>query len=208
MRPLVEATVSDGTGTVRATFFNQPWLVERYPPGTRLLLHGALRTGAAASTITSHAQAGESDDLVAEGSVAHYPASEGITSTQILTSSASDARCSRDVPEPLPAAMRAAEGLPDRLRRCSRRCTSRADEDEREAGRRRLAFEELLLDQLRSRGAGPRAPRVAGRRVRRAGRPDMRAGWARCPLRRPMTSWQRWRDRPRLCDRPRRCTGC
>ena len=27
-------------GTMRATFFNQPWLVERYPPGTRLLLHG------------------------------------------------------------------------------------------------------------------------------------------------------------------------
>ena len=25
---------------MRATFFNQPWLVERYPPGTRLLLHG------------------------------------------------------------------------------------------------------------------------------------------------------------------------
>ena len=40
MRPLVEATVFDATGTMRATFFNQPWLVERYPPGTRLLLHG------------------------------------------------------------------------------------------------------------------------------------------------------------------------
>ena len=40
MRPLVEATVFDATGTMRATFFNQPWLLERYPPGTRLLLHG------------------------------------------------------------------------------------------------------------------------------------------------------------------------
>ncbi len=40
MRPLVEASVFDATGTMRATFFNQPWLVERYPPGTRLLLHG------------------------------------------------------------------------------------------------------------------------------------------------------------------------
>jgi ATP-dependent DNA helicase RecG len=42
MRPLVEATVFDDTGTMRATFFNQPWLVERYPPGTRLVLHGKL----------------------------------------------------------------------------------------------------------------------------------------------------------------------
>src|SRR5271155_360131 len=40
MRPLVEATVFDATGSMRATFFNQPWLLERYPPGTRLLLHG------------------------------------------------------------------------------------------------------------------------------------------------------------------------
>ena len=40
MRPLVEATVFDGTGSMRAMFFNQPWLVQRYQPGTRLLLHG------------------------------------------------------------------------------------------------------------------------------------------------------------------------
>ena len=40
MRPLVEAAVFDASGSMRATFFNQPWLVERYPPGTRLLLHG------------------------------------------------------------------------------------------------------------------------------------------------------------------------
>ena len=31
MRPLVEATVFDATGSMRATFFNQPWLVQRYP---------------------------------------------------------------------------------------------------------------------------------------------------------------------------------
>ena len=40
MKPLVEATVFDGTGSMRATFFNQPWLAQRYEPGTRLVLHG------------------------------------------------------------------------------------------------------------------------------------------------------------------------
>ena len=40
MRPLVEATVADATGPMQATFFNQPWLAKRYPPGTRLVLHG------------------------------------------------------------------------------------------------------------------------------------------------------------------------
>ncbi len=33
MRPLVEARVFDASGSMRATFFNQPWLVDRYPPG-------------------------------------------------------------------------------------------------------------------------------------------------------------------------------
>ena len=40
MRPVVHATVADGTGQLAVTFFNQPWLVERYPVGTRLVLHG------------------------------------------------------------------------------------------------------------------------------------------------------------------------
>ena len=42
MRPLVEATVADASGSMKATFFNQPWLVQRYPAGTRLVLHGKL----------------------------------------------------------------------------------------------------------------------------------------------------------------------
>jgi ATP-dependent DNA helicase RecG len=40
MRPLVEATVADAGGAMKATFFNQPWLAGRYVPGTRLMLHG------------------------------------------------------------------------------------------------------------------------------------------------------------------------
>ncbi len=66
MRPLVEATVGDGTGTVRATFFNQPWLVERYPPGTRLMLHGKA-DGHGRFTVQGHAPT-EDRPLAAESS--------------------------------------------------------------------------------------------------------------------------------------------
>ena len=61
MRPLVEATVADHSGTVRVTFFQQPWLVDRYPPGTRLILHGRFdpRRGL---TVQGHAR----DDRAAE----------------------------------------------------------------------------------------------------------------------------------------------
>ncbi len=57
MRPLVEARVFDETGAMCAAFFNQPWLVERYRPGTRLLLHGRARAGGRFAVV-SHAPGG------------------------------------------------------------------------------------------------------------------------------------------------------
>ena len=42
MRPLVEATVADETGVMKATFFNQPWLEQRYPAGS-----GSTKSGSA-----------------------------------------------------------------------------------------------------------------------------------------------------------------
>ena len=54
MRPLVEATVFDETGAMGAAFFNQPWLVDRYRPGTRLLLHGKAQAGGASRSPTTH----------------------------------------------------------------------------------------------------------------------------------------------------------
>src|SRR5438128_5850374 len=60
MRPLVQATVRDGTGSMRATFFNQPWLLERYPPGTRLLLHGKA-DGRGGFRVIHHAPGSDAD---------------------------------------------------------------------------------------------------------------------------------------------------
>jgi ATP-dependent DNA helicase RecG len=57
MRPLVQATVFDPTATITATFFNQPWLLERYPPGTRLLLHGTA-DGRGGFRVSHHAVGG------------------------------------------------------------------------------------------------------------------------------------------------------
>jgi ATP-dependent DNA helicase RecG len=147
MRPLVEARVLDTTGSMRATFFNQPWLAERYTPGTRLLLHGKAdeRGGfrvshhAVGSGIAS--EAGEGD------AVAHYPAAEGVTSTQLLTLVQSARTALADVIEPLPCSTRTAERLPDRAAALAAMHFPR-EPGEVERGRRRLAFEELLLAQL------------------------------------------------------------
>ncbi len=173
MRPLVEASVSDATGTMRATFFNQPWLVQRYPAGTRLLLHGKAdaRGGFRVSHHASEAQLalgqdarepgpGEADahepeqdararsspSAPAARSVAHYPASEGVSSTQILTLVQGLRGRLVDVLESLPAAARVRERLPDRACALAAMHFARGSEDT-ERGRERLAFEELLLAQ-------------------------------------------------------------
>jgi len=151
MRPLVEASVFDATGRMRATFFNQPWLLERYPPGTRLLLHGKADARGGFS-VSHHALGADAATGVLAGpgesdAVAHYPAADGITSTQLLTLVRGARDALGDVPEALSAATRVTEGMPDRASALAAMHFPRLPGD-LETGRRRLAFEELLLTQL------------------------------------------------------------
>jgi ATP-dependent DNA helicase RecG len=140
MKPLVEATVADETGIMKATFFNQPWLERKYAPGTRLVLHGkyAARN---AFRVTSHAPTDERTG--GEGEVAHYPATEGLSSTQILALVRQHLPAVEHALEPLPARLRARGPLPDR-----QAALVAAHAGDHEGGRRRLAFDELLLAQL------------------------------------------------------------
>ncbi len=170
MRPLVEATVADATGTMAATFFNQPWLVGRYPPGARLVLHGKyearnrfrVQGHARTAELVAGGDGGDGDGSPGGGveAVAHYPATEGLSSTAILALVRAHAGALADVPEPLPARLRFHERLPGR--RCALTAVHLGTGDAEQAlGRRRLAFDELLLVQLallrrrrlRSRGA-------------------------------------------------------
>jgi ATP-dependent DNA helicase RecG len=151
MRPLVEATVYDETGSMRATFFNQPWLVERYPAGTAVLLHGKA-DARGGFRVSHHAPASGQASLgsAAEpqsGAVAHYPASEGVSSTQILTLVQQARGHLWDVCEALPGRTRAHELLPDRASALAAMHFPR-DAHDSERGRERLAFDELLLTQL------------------------------------------------------------
>jgi ATP-dependent DNA helicase RecG len=151
MKPLVEATVADATGTLRVTFFNQPWLADRYPAGTRLMLHGKagdrgrFTVQGHAPTDTAPASAGE--DTGARPGVAHYPATDGLSSTQILALVQEHAVSFDDVIEPLPAALRLREHLLDRPG-ALRAAHFPGAEDDHEQARRRLAFDELFFGQL------------------------------------------------------------
>jgi ATP-dependent DNA helicase RecG len=144
MRPLVEATVADETGVMKATFFNQPWLAQKYAPGTRLVLHGKF---SARNRFRVQTHAPTSEAATGAEAVAHYPATEGLSSTQILALVREHADGLGDVVEPLPSRMRASERLGER----SAAFTAThfpVGADEPEVARRRLAFDELLLVQL------------------------------------------------------------
>src|SRR5579871_3613089 len=166
MRPLVEATVGDETGVMKATFFNQPWLVQRYPPGSRLVLHGKYEARNR-FRVQGHARTAEA--VAGAEAVAHYPATEGLSSTQILALVREHADALGDVAEPLPAALRASEALPDRSGALSASHFPQRDSDVHTA-RLRLAFDELLLAQLvllrrrRRRHESARAPVLDGAR--------------------------------------------
>jgi ATP-dependent DNA helicase RecG len=139
MKPLVVATVADATGVMEATFFNQPWLERHYRPGTRLMLTGKYQSRGR-FRVNHHAPT-EAVTAIGE-TTATYPATKGITSTQILALVREHLDAAHDVPELLPASLRLQEGLPgvaDSI--------IAAHVGDREAGRRRLAFDELLLDQ-------------------------------------------------------------
>ena len=145
MKPLVEAVVADETGMMKATFFNQPWLQGKYPKGTRLVLHGKLaaRNSFRVEGHAPTAQGTGSDGGGAGQEVAHYPATIGLSSTQILALVRAHLPAAHDTVEPLPARARRAERLPDRAA-----ALVAAHAGDLEGGRRRLAFDELLLAQL------------------------------------------------------------
>src|SRR3954453_4846954 len=142
MKPLVEAVVGDGTGVMKATFFNQPWLKDQYKTGTRLMLAGKYQ-GANRFRVNTHARTEAMTSHPPGEAASQYPATKGITSTQILAAVREHRAAIADVVEPLAAGVRISEQLPDRAAGFAA-----AHFGDREGGRARLAFDELLVDQI------------------------------------------------------------
>jgi ATP-dependent DNA helicase RecG len=137
---MLTARISDGTATVSATWFNQPWLERQLQPGTAVRLRG--RQGRYGFDMRSF-DIGDGEATADFAPV--YPASEEITAKKLreLVGAALPAALS----DPLPAGLKQHEALPERVDAlwALHRPRSLA---EAEAGRRRLAFDELLLLQI------------------------------------------------------------
>ena len=113
---ILTATVYDDTGSIKATWFNQPWLEKRLEPGTALRLRGrANRYGFA---VSSYDLDGE---LETAAFAPVYPATEDLAQKRLRELRGQVLGSVRDVGEPLPAALRAREGIrsaPTRSPRC------------------------------------------------------------------------------------------
>jgi ATP-dependent DNA helicase RecG len=139
---ILTARVTDETGEIKATWFNQPWLEARLSPGTRVRLRGrANRYGFAVASYDLEGEAQTADFAPV------YPASEDLSQKRLRELRVQALALVRDGGEPLPALLRTREELPLRADALAALHRPRGL-DEADAARRRLAFEELVVLQL------------------------------------------------------------
>jgi ATP-dependent DNA helicase RecG len=153
---ILTAQVSDGSGQISATWFNQPWLKDKLTPGTHVRLRGQQnRFGFAVRSFDLNGGSATADFAPV------YPASEEVSAVKLRELVESALPLATDRPDPLPASLKAERGLPlrgDALVALHRPRSLAEAED----GRRRLAFDELLVLQLAlARRAAEREEQVA-----------------------------------------------
>jgi ATP-dependent DNA helicase RecG len=141
---IVQARVADESGEITAVWFNQVWLKDRLKPGTRVRLRGSLRGPRGQFTVRSYDLDGASETA---DYAPVYSASEEVSVKKLRELVATALPHARDYHDALPADLLARCDLPLRADAMTslHRPAGRADA---ETGRRRLAFDELLILQL------------------------------------------------------------
>jgi ATP-dependent DNA helicase RecG len=139
---IVQARIADSSGQITAVWFNQAWLVEKLQPGTRVRLRGQLKRNE--FNVRSYDVNGAS---ATADFAPVYPASEDVTVKKLRELAGRALEHARDLPDSLPARVKEVDGLPQRADALWALHRPR-DEAEGERGRRRLAFDELLVLQL------------------------------------------------------------
>ncbi|MCZ7605676.1 MAG: ATP-dependent DNA helicase RecG [Planctomycetota bacterium] len=101
---LTEAVVNDGTGAIKAVWFNQPWLTGKLHPGARIRLSGPVDYAYNAWSIKPSAF--ELNPPPFEpGLEAEYPLSDGISNEDFVALLAAVINRAELIPDPLPDAL-------------------------------------------------------------------------------------------------------
>ena len=139
---ILTAHVTDETGEIRATWFNQPWLEAQLTPGTRLRLRGKRNRFGFQVSSYDIGDAAHTADFAPV-----YPATADLAQKTLRGLTDQALRFARDQGEPLPARRRTESALPLRSDAFVALHRPRS-EHEAERARRRLALDELLTLQL------------------------------------------------------------
>jgi len=141
-RTRIVARVDDGTATVSVTWFNQPWLADKLKPGTEVRLRGKLGRFGFEPRSYDLGEARATADFAPL-----YPAAEEIAAATVRRVVDAALPLAQHVPGSAAPELREREGLG--LKRDALAAVHRPrDLHEAETGRKRLAFEELLVLQV------------------------------------------------------------
>lgn len=146
---IVTSTLSDGTATIQATWFNQPWLADKLKPGSQIVISGKVDEYLGRLVFQSPEWEPLDKHLVHTGRlVPVYPLTKGVTQKWLrrLMKQTVDYWTQR-LPDHLPESSRERLGLPP-LDNAVRQIHFPDSWDSLESARRRLAFDEFLLIQL------------------------------------------------------------
>ncbi len=146
---IVHAVISDGSGKVQATWFNQQWLVDKLKAGMQIVISGKVDQYLGKPVFNNPEWEPLAEELLRTGRIVPvYPLTKGLSATQMrkIMQAVTEQWAPR-VPDPLPSSIKQRLRLMD-LPRALAQIHFPDDQQQLEAARQRLAFDELLLLQL------------------------------------------------------------
>jgi ATP-dependent DNA helicase RecG len=150
---MVQSIISDGSGTIQATWYNQPWLAEKLKAGMQIVLSGKVDQYLGRLVFNSPEwEPLELEPLKTRRIVPVYPLTQGLNSNKMRDiMRATVTTWSPRVPEPLPARIRQRQRLYTLPQAISQTHFPDSQQTLHHA-RRRLVFDELFLLQLGMQG--------------------------------------------------------
>ncbi|UCG23061.1 MAG: hypothetical protein JSW55_12950, partial [Chloroflexota bacterium] len=146
---LVESVITDGTGKVQATWFNQPWLAEKLKAGQQIVLSGTVDQFLGRPVFQNPEwESLEMEPLRTRRIVPIYPLTQGLTANkmrEIMKKAVGE--WASQVADPLPASLRKRLGY-STLPKALRQIHFPDDQENIHRSRQRIAFDEMLLLQL------------------------------------------------------------
>ena len=146
---ITNVLLADPTGTIQATYFNQPWLQQQFKSGRRIVVSGKVEQDLGHLTFKSPAWEPLSKELLHTARIVPvYPLTEGVTNRWLrrLINSVVEHWAPR-VADALPEPIRKRENLYD-INTALRQVHFPTSFEEMERARQRLALEEFLWIQL------------------------------------------------------------